>query len=50
MPGTPIGGVIVKGGKNPGGNMLVLTPGRDGIIQFEVLEAGNYKFIIQTPE
>ena len=25
VPGTPIGGIIVKGGKNPGGQMLVQT-------------------------
>lgn len=48
-PGNPIGGIIVKGGKNPGGNMTNLTV-KEGIIQFDVLEAGNYKFIIRTPE
>ncbi|MCP9750541.1 hypothetical protein [Ferruginibacter sp. HRS2-29] len=47
-PGNPIGGIIVKGGKNPGGNMTNLTV-KAGIIQFDVLEAGNYKFNIQTP-
>jgi hypothetical protein len=25
VPGTPIGGIVVKGGKNPGGQMLVQT-------------------------
>ena len=25
VPGTPIGGIIVKGGKNPGGQMFVQT-------------------------
>jgi hypothetical protein len=25
IPGTPIGGIIVKGGKNPGGQMFVQT-------------------------
>ncbi|MBL7737037.1 MAG: hypothetical protein JNL51_16395 [Chitinophagaceae bacterium] len=49
-PGSPIGGIIVKGGKNPGGNMFVLTPDQDGVIQFEVKEAGNYKFVMQAPE
>ena len=49
-PGSPIGGIVVKGGKNPGGNMINLSVGEDGTIQFEVLEAGDYKFIIQTPE
>jgi hypothetical protein len=49
-PGQPIGGIVVKGGKNPGGNMINLTVDNNGTIQFDVLEAGNYKFIIQTPE
>lgn len=49
-PGSPIGGIVVKGGKNPGGNMINLSVDKNGTIQFEVLEAGNYKFIIQTPE
>lgn len=26
-PGQPIGGIVVKGGKNPGGNMLIITGG-----------------------
>ena len=35
VPGTPIGGIIVKGGKNPGGQMFVqtitsTTPGSEG--------------------
>ena len=49
-PGQPIGGIIVKGGKNPGGQMKNLVVDDQGNIRFEVLEAGNYKFIIQTPE
>ena len=49
-PGNPIGGIIVKGGKNPGGQMKNLVVDDQGNIRFEVLEAGNYKFIIQTPE
>jgi hypothetical protein len=48
-PGQPIGGIVVKGGKNPGGNMTNLSVSNDGMIRFDVLEAGNYKFIIQTP-
>ena len=49
-PGTPIGGIVVKGGKNPGGQMKNFVVDDQGNIRFEVLEAGNYKFIIQTPE
>ncbi|SDC58254.1 hypothetical protein [Niabella drilacis] len=48
-PGTPIGGIVVKGGKNPGGNFTGLTVSENGTLQFEVLEAGSYQFIIQTP-
>jgi hypothetical protein len=47
-PGNPIGGIIVKGGKNPGGSMSNLTVNNDGLMQFEVLEAGDYIFIIRT--
>ncbi len=49
-PGNPIGGIIVKGGKNPGGSFIVLTVDNKGQIGFEVLEAGNYKLIIATPD
>ncbi len=49
-PGNPIGGIIVKGGKNPGGNYINLTVNDKGQIGFDVLEKGNYKLIIQNPE
>ena len=49
-PGNPIGGIVVKGGKNPGGQMNNLVVDDQGNIRFEVLEAGNYIFTIQTPE
>ena len=50
QPGNPIGGIIVKGGKNPGGSFIVLTVGNKGQVGFEVLEPGNYKLIIATPD
>lgn len=46
VSGNPIGGIIVKGGKNPGGNYINLTVNDKGEIGFEVLESGNYKLII----
>lgn len=47
-PGNPIGGIIVKGGKNPGGSFMVLTVNDKGQIGFEVVEAGNYKLTFET--
>ncbi|MBO9595914.1 MAG: hypothetical protein J7599_23625 [Niabella sp.] len=49
-PGTPIGGIVVKGGKNPGGSMTNLSVSQEGEIRFEILEAGNYQFMIQAGE
>ena len=49
-PGGPIGGIIVKGGKNPGGAMTDLIVDDDGTIRFEVLEAGDYRFTFNKPE
>ncbi|RZL49966.1 MAG: carboxypeptidase regulatory-like domain-containing protein [Pedobacter sp.] len=48
-PGTPIGGIIVKGGKNPGGQMMTLTTNEIGEITLNITEAGNYKFTIIAP-
>lgn len=43
-PGTPIGGIIVKGGKNPGGQMLVLgTTDAAGNFTVEFAEGGEYR-------
>jgi hypothetical protein len=41
-PGTPIGGVIVKGGKNPGGQMRQLQTNDYGEFEYTGLDAGNY--------
>lgn len=42
MPGTPIGGIIVKGGKNPGGQMRTTTTNEFGEFEFTGWEEGNY--------
>ncbi len=48
-PGAPIGGVVVKGGKNPGGQMFTTTTNGNGDIEFKNLPAGNYKFTLTAP-
>ena len=48
-PGEPIGGIIVKGGRNPGGQMFTTTTNGNGDIEFKNLPAGNYKFTLTTP-
>ncbi|WP_410221448.1 carboxypeptidase-like regulatory domain-containing protein [Pedobacter sp.] len=50
VAGQPIKGIIVKGGKNPGGSTTNLTIHEDGTIQFKVLKKGNYQFLIETSE
>jgi hypothetical protein len=42
-PGTPIGGIIVKGGKNPGGQMRQLQTNDYGEFEYTGLDAGNYR-------
>ncbi len=42
MPGTPIGGIIVKGGKNPGGNFRTTQTNQHGEFEFTNLEKGSY--------
>lgn len=43
-PGTPIGGIIVKGGKNPGGQMRALgTTDAAGNFTVEFAEGGEYR-------
>lgn len=47
-PGNPIGGIIVKGGKNPGGQMLVLATTRaDGSFDIEFAEGGEYRLVFE---
>ena len=49
LPGTPIGGIIVKGGKNPGGNFITTATGDNGWFEWPGLKAGDYTLtIIQT--
>ena len=47
--GNPIGGIIVKGGKNPGGSMTQMTTNANGEITLNITEAGNYRFMVATP-
>lgn len=47
---NPIGGIIVKGGKNPGGNAMVLVVIQDGRMDLTIPEAGNYTFAFSTPD
>ena len=43
-PGTPIGGIIVKGGKNPGGQMRTLaTTDAGGAFTIRFAEGGDYR-------
>ncbi|RYY15879.1 MAG: hypothetical protein EOO04_27910 [Chitinophagaceae bacterium] len=46
-PGQPIGGIIVKGGKNPGGSLRVVRTNEYGEFEFNKLDAGDYKFIVE---
>ncbi len=49
-PGTPIGGIVVKGGKNPGGNMTITISNERGIFELIGLEPGSYQFTLITPD
>lgn len=46
-PGNPIGGISIKGGKNPGGNIGSRTTNENGEFEFTDLEAGNYSFTVE---
>ncbi len=45
VAGSPIGGVVVKVGKNPGGNLITLMTNENGEIELNNLSAGTYKFM-----
>ncbi|RZK57809.1 MAG: carboxypeptidase regulatory-like domain-containing protein [Pedobacter sp.] len=47
--GGPIGGIVVKGGKNPGGQMFTVNSNANGEVILNNLEAGNYKFTVIGP-
>lgn len=49
VSGQPIGGIVVKADKNPGGNMVTLVTNQNGEIEFNNASFGNYKFIILVP-
>jgi hypothetical protein len=43
-PGQPIGGIVVKGGRNPGGQMLVLgTTDTKGAFKVKFADGGEYQ-------
>jgi len=46
-PGNPIGGIIVKGGKNPGGSFFTTTTNNNGEFEFPQLKAGNYTITVE---
>jgi hypothetical protein len=41
-PGNPIGGIIVKGGRNPGGSLRTTQTNEQGEFEFTGMEKGNY--------
>ena len=49
VAGNPIGGIIVKGDKNPGGSMMEMTTNADGEVTLNITEAGNYRFMVAAP-
>ncbi|MBS3992559.1 MAG: carboxypeptidase regulatory-like domain-containing protein [Bacteroidetes bacterium] len=46
-PGNPIGGLSIKGGKNPGGQLVSKQTNEQGDFEFLNLEPGDYKFILE---
>lgn len=50
VPGGPIGGIIVKGGKNPGGQMFTMITDEKGQVNVDIKEAGNYIIKVSYPD
>jgi len=48
VAGNPIGGIIVKGGKNPGGSLMTTMTNNKGEFEFTATEDGDYLFTITT--
>ncbi|HEY6504296.1 MAG TPA: hypothetical protein VIZ28_10005 [Chitinophagaceae bacterium] len=46
-PGNPIGGLTIKGGKNPGGNLTMVQTDGNGEFEYTDLEAGDYTFTVE---
>lgn len=47
--GEPIIGIIVKGGKNPGGSLMTVTTNEKGEGELKNLEIGEYTFTVLRP-
>ncbi|MEZ7867016.1 MAG: hypothetical protein QMB37_06160, partial [Paludibacteraceae bacterium] len=48
-PGNPIGGIVVKGGRNPGGQLLTIVADDQGSFELKNLEKGVYEFSLTNP-
>lgn len=46
-PGNPIGGLTIKAGRNPGGNLRTMQTNEKGEFEFTDLEPGDYTFIVE---
>lgn len=46
-PGNPIGGLTIKGGRNPGGNLRTVQTDGNGEFEFPGLDAGDYTFTLE---
>lgn len=47
-PGNPIGGLTIKGGRNPGGDTARMRTSSLGEFEFKNLDPGNYTFIVEA--